>query len=249
MKKTPKTIEGVVLILALVACTFMSMRDAKRQKSLSFSYAEKMLIDKSDSVMYVLDVANPEDSVMLRELCLEIAPKDMRDWPYRLLKEKMLATVQSPRQGGVGIAGPQVGIPRRIIVVCRMDKPGEPYEVYPNVRIDSLYGEIGHGPEGCLSIPPYRGVVPRYESVIITYTDENTLLPVSDTVSGYTAIIFQHECDHLDGILYPDRADTVFVDEAWKAERDSLAALGLYNRPAEIDLDGILSSVRKKKGQ
>lgn len=247
IKKTPRTIEGVVLILALVICTFMSFSDAKKQKSLSLSYAEKMLIDGSDSVMYVLDVANPEDSVMLREPCLEISAKDIRDWPYRLLKDKMLATVQAPEQGGVGIAGPQVGIPRRIIVVCRMDKPDEPYEVYPNVRIDSLYGNVIHGPEGCLSIPPYRGIVPRYDSVIITYTDENTLLPVRDTISGYTAIIFQHECDHLDGILFPDRADTVYVNEAWKAERDSLSALGYYSRPSTLDLPSILKSVRKKK--
>ena len=56
-----------------------------------------------------------------------------------------------------------------------------------------------------------RGLVPRYTSVIVSYRDPETLEPRRDTVSGYTAVIFQHECDHLDGILYIDRADTVYA--------------------------------------
>jgi len=73
-----------------------------------------------------------------------------------------------------------------------------------------------------------RGLVPRYTSVIVSYVDAETLQPKRDTVTGYTAVIFQHECDHLDGKLYIDRADTVFVSPAWAAERRAFD----YTRPA-----------------
>ena len=124
---------------------------------------------------------------------------------------KMVRTVTDPSQDGVGIAGPQVGISRRIVAVQRFDKEDEPFEVYANVRIDSLYGPMAYGQEGCLSVPGMRGTVPRWTSAIISYTDPATLLTVHDTVSGFTAVIFQHETDHLDGILYTDKADSLFV--------------------------------------
>ena len=89
---------------------------------------------------------------------------------------------------------------------------GEPFGVYPNARLDSLWGEKVSGGEGCLSIPGYYGSVRRFPSVIVSYTDPNTLRTVKETVEGFTAVIFQHEIDHLEGILYIDRADSVWVD-------------------------------------
>ena len=61
------------------------------------------------------------------------------------------------------------------------------------------------GPEGCLSIPEIAGDVERSQQVVIRYTDPETLSEVRETVDGYTAVIFQHEVDHLDGILFTDR--------------------------------------------
>ncbi len=95
----------------------------------------------------------------------------------------------------------------------RYDLPGEPFGVYPNARLDSLWGERLSGPEGCLSIPGWAGSVPRYQNIIVSYTDPETLQTVKERVEGYTAVIFQHEIDHLDGILYTDRADSLWVDE------------------------------------
>jgi peptide deformylase len=139
----------------------------------------------------------------------------------------MMHTLTDPSQDGVGIAAPQVGINRRIVLVMRYDKPGQPIEPYLNIQIDSLYGTPEPGPEGCLSLPPYRGTVSRYPSVQISYlTPDGTF--VSEQVDGYSAVIFQHECDHLDGILYTDRADTVYVNEAWAAERKDFT----YSRPS-----------------
>lgn len=191
----------IFLLLALAGC---SSRPA-------LSKAEKELIAGSPDVMRVLTVADRKDSLFLRRTARDFSDRDLRSEEFRTLARKMVRTVTDPSQDGVGIAGPQVGICRRIVAVQRFDKEDEPFEVYANVRIDSLYGPMAYGQEGCLSVPGMRGTVPRWTSAIISYTDPATLLTVHDTVSGFTAVIFQHETDHLDGILYTDKADSLFV--------------------------------------
>lgn len=176
----------------------------------SFSHQEDSCIVVSDSVMRVLSVNSPQDSTVLRRKSSFLNPGELSSDTFRTLVSKMLSTVKAPEYDGVGIAAPQVGILRRVIAVCRVDKDGAPFEVYPNVQIDSLFGEIRTGMEGCLSIPGIRGRVPRYSSVIVSYDDPETLSRERDTVSGFASVIFQHECDHLDGILYTDKADSLF---------------------------------------
>ncbi len=207
----------LALVIVVLTVSLMSLT-SKIEKSQSeeapvdagvFTEAENSLIMQSDSVMRVLLVTNQADSLVLRKKSVELNQSELALPAFKALTEKMLRTVQAPENDGVGIAAPQVGINRRVIVVCRVDKPGEPFEVYPNAKLDSLYGPITHGPEGCLSIPGLRGNVDRYSSVIVSYNDPVTLQQRKDTVSGYSAIIFQHECDHLDGILYTDKADSL----------------------------------------
>ena len=165
----------------------------------------------ADAPLRVLTIYDKSDSIMLRIPSAILEPELIRSDIFEDLKAKLLATVTDPSQDGVGIAGPQVGIGRRIIAVQRFDKEGEPFEVYPNIRVESLWGEVVRGQEGCLSIPGKRGVVPRYSGVTVSYKDPRTLETVRDSVEGFTAVIFQHETDHLEGILYTDRADSVFV--------------------------------------
>ena len=167
------------------------------------------LITEECQVMRVLTEDVPEDSLFLRESSTSLAPELIADDTYRMLAAKMLATVTSPEQDGVGIAAPQVGIHRRVVAVMRYDREGTPFEVYPNIRITEYHGALGEGPEGCLSVPGMRGVVPRYQEIEICYTSPLTLADTSELVSGYTAVIFQHECDHLDGILYTDKAVSI----------------------------------------
>ena len=174
---------------------------------------EKALIAGSDSLMRVLTVYDKEDSLLLRNASIDFTDRDLLSKDFEALAAKMLHTVQDPSQDGVGIAAPQVGLNRRVICVLRYDLPGEPFGVYPNARLDSLWGERLSGPEGCLSIPGWAGSVPRYQNIIVSYTDPETLQTVKERVEGYTAVIFQHEIDHLDGILYTDRADSLWVDE------------------------------------
>lgn len=163
------------------------------------------IINGQDPVMRVLTIAVPEDSLTLRLPSSDFSLEDLQTGTYAALEAKMISTVTSPEQDGVGIAGPQVGILRRIVAVQRFDKDGEPFEVYPNVRITAYRGETEPGPEGCLSVPDMRGDVMRYRDIDISYTSPSSLQDTTETVKGYTAIIFQHECDHLDGILYTDR--------------------------------------------
>ena len=186
---------------------------------------ERMIISLSDSVMFVTTL--PEDSVQLRTPSIDVEAGQLQSEELKTLMAKMLRTVTDPSQDGVGIAAPQVGINRRIIWVQRLDREDEPFECYVNIRVDSLYGETTHGREGCLSVPGYSGFVPRKTDVIISYADLESGETKKEHVNGYTAIIFQHECDHLDGILYIDKADSVFVNQAWMEELKQFD----YSRP------------------
>ena len=173
----------------------------------SLSKEESKIINGQGEVMRVLTINAPEDLEVLRRPCYELSDKELRSKDFETFARKMVATVTSPEQDGVGIAGPQVGISRRVIAVQRFDKEGEPFEVYPNIRIIACRGEKVPGPEGCLSVPDCRGMVSRYRDIDICYTSLPEMKDCCETVCGFTAVIFQHECDHLDGVLYTDYLD------------------------------------------
>ena len=193
-------------------------------RSCTFSSWEKRVVRQQDSVLYVTTLW--QDSTILRTPSTNLSHRELQSAVLQTLEAKMLRTVMDPSQDGVGIAAPQVGINRRVVWVQRLDKEGEPFECYENIQIDSLFGETVLLEEGCLSVPPLRGCVPRSSGVVVSYLRDGKR--VTETVEGYTARIFQHECDHLDGILYIDRADTVFTHDSWAAERAAFD----YTRPA-----------------
>ena len=175
-----------------------------------FRAEEVELIAAADDVMRVLTIAEPCDSLVLRDTSLMLSANALMSEDYARLCSLMVATVTHPSQDGVGIAGPQVGLNRRVVAVQRFDKEGEPFEVYPNIRIIWKADSLAYGPEGCLSVPDRREEVARSQEIIIEYADVSALkgsdIPmVRDTIKGFTAVIFQHETDHLDGILYIDR--------------------------------------------
>ncbi|MBE6243468.1 MAG: peptide deformylase [Bacteroidales bacterium] len=196
-----------------------------------FTDEELSLINGADSIMRVLTIEDSLDNAVLRSISTDMSAEALSSPEYERLVRLMVATVTHPSQDGVGIAGPQVGLNRRVVAVQRFDKPGEPFEVYPNIRIVSMSDSLAYGPEGCLSVPDRRGEVLRSQEIVIEYADIERLneaddrnhgrqrseglrrrksspapLPVCrDTVKGFTAVIFQHECDHLDGVLYIDR--------------------------------------------
>ncbi len=191
--------------IILVTATVILFAAACRQGG--WSTDEKSIIRDSGGTMRVLRVTDRNDSLVLRTGCRNIPREELKREEYLLLAQKMIATVTSPEEDGVGIAGPQVGISRRVVAVQRFDKEGFPFEVYPNIRISALRGEKELGSEGCLSIPDRKGNVARYRDIDISYTSPLTLQDTSESINGFTAVIFQHECDHLDGILYTDYLD------------------------------------------
>ena len=112
--------------------------------------------------------------------------------------------------GGVGIAAPQIGVDLRVVIFGFSkserypEAPPVPYTVLINPQLDFLGDEMEEGWEGCLSVPGLRGVVPRYRH--LRYRGWNEAGELMDrTVEGFHARVVQHECDHLDGILYPMR--------------------------------------------
>lgn len=179
-----------------------------------FTSDEAALIRSADSLMRVLTIKDSVDLKILRAQSSDLPVSALMSDDYGKLCRLMTATVTHPSQDGVGIAAPQVGLNRRVVAVQRFDKEGFPFEVYPNIRIVWASDSLACGPEGCLSVPDMRGDVMRSTEIVIEYTDLEQLkgrrntcpMPViRDTVKGFTAVIFQHETDHLDGILYTDR--------------------------------------------
>lgn len=117
---------------------------------------------------------------------------------------------------GVGLAAPQIGILKRVIVVDVGDEHGLIELINP--EIVSQEGEQ-FGPEGCLSIPGYRGDVRRAQTVTVKGLDRNGK-EVTYTGSDLLARAFQHEIDHLNGVLYTDVAERVYeiTDEGEEKE-------------------------------
>ena len=176
----------------------------------TFTEKELSLINGADSIMRVLTIDRPDDLAVLRAQSEDLSSETLSSEAFVRLCSQMTATVTHPSQDGVGIAGPQVGLNRRVVAVQRFDKEGEPFEVYGNIRIVAHHGEKASGGEGCLSVPDRRGDVMRWQDIEIEYDavfseGKVTVQPARERIQGFTAVIFQHETDHLDGVLYIDR--------------------------------------------
>jgi len=125
-----------------------------------------------------------------------------------VLIEDMQDTMQA--MNGAGIAAPQIGIGLRVVIFGVGHNPRYPdaEQVPYTVLINPVLTPVGDakedGWEGCLSVPGMRGVVPRYSRLHYSGFDQFGQ-PIDRLVSGFHARVVQHECDHLDGILYPMR--------------------------------------------
>lgn len=197
MKRILTSVALLFAILALFSCS--------QGGEEPWTEGERQLITEGEGVMRVLTVEDTLDLAVLRAISIDLPVREIASETFNTLARRMLATVTSPEQDGVGIAAPQVGLNRRVIAVQRFDKPGEPFEVYPNIRITGVHGPEELGAEGCLSVPGRRGNVMRSRNVDIAYVSPRTLKDTVESVHGFTAVIFQHECDHLDGVLYIDK--------------------------------------------
>lgn len=206
MKRPSQTFTLLAAAIISLSICLMSAISCTGPKEGGFTKEELALIHGADSIMRVLTIEDSLDNAVLRATSTDLPESALLSEDYARLAELMVRTVTHPSQDGVGIAGPQVGINRRVVAVQRFDKEGEPFEVYPNIRIVWASDSLAAGPEGCLSVPDRRGDVLRSTEIVIEYTHlNNDVQTKRDTVKGFTAVIFQHETDHLDGILYIDR--------------------------------------------
>jgi peptide deformylase len=155
------------------------------------------------SDLEILTVDNPEQLEVLRSRSRNVQRVTPRLVAFA---RQMLETMRNAN--GVGLAAPQVGILQRFFVVElpedeEANQPRETYILF-NPKIVKERGEqIGY--EGCLSIPGYIGEVSRREQIAVQGLNERGR-SVRLKVEGYLARVFQHEIDHLDGVLFTDRA-------------------------------------------
>jgi peptide deformylase len=111
---------------------------------------------------------------------------------------------------GAGIAAPQIGVSLRVVIFELNENPRYPhispvpYTVLVNPVLTPLGDEEDEGWEGCLSVPGMRGLVPRFRRLRYQGFDQHGV-PIDRTVEGFHARVVQHEVDHLDGILFPQR--------------------------------------------
>lgn len=167
--------------------------------------------------MALLEIVSVPEPVLLKKA------RKVTDFGPALqdLIDNMVETMRAAP--GVGLAAPQVGVSERVIVVEFGDEEDEqvPLKLFTlvNPEIKSFVGDSVVGVEGCLSVPGFLGEVERAEKIVVKGLNRHGQ-PVKIKAKGWLARIFQHEVDHLDGVLFTDRAEKV-----WKAEGEAMQAV------------------------
>jgi peptide deformylase len=207
------------------------------------------------AILKIAKMGNP----VLRATAQEVP--DPTQPQIRALVSDMVETMVDA--GGVGLAAPQVHVPLRIVIFYAppdgaeeeaegaedaADEGADPgaLTILINPKIEPLGDERAFGWEGCLSVPGMRGVVPRFTRIRYTAVDINGH-PLSVEAEGFHARVVQHECDHLDGFLYPQRMTDLrllgFNDEfdrhpldlGSREDDDDAAAEEAEDAPAEAE--------------
>lgn len=144
----------------------------------------------------------------LRTMSVDISMEELALPATQKFIDGLVETMQAQKNEQstpVGLAAPQVGVNKRIIVV---DHDGRGPKVYVNARISSLSPGMVDSPEGCYSVPGTWGTVKRHKKAHVKAVDREGK-KISMKVAGFEAIVLQHEIDHLDGVLFIDRDVTI----------------------------------------
>ncbi|GIX40735.1 MAG: peptide deformylase [Leptospiraceae bacterium] len=162
------------------------------------------------AIKNILKIGNP----ILRQRSEEVPLNEIRSKEIKDLVKDMFDSMKAA--GGIGLAAPQIGVLKRVIIVgyeptdrypdIKFDKEheGVKYRVMINPEIEYLTEETIGFWEGCLSVPGMRGYVERPKKIRLKFYDMEEELH-DEIIEGFEAIVVQHEYDHLDGILYVDR--------------------------------------------
>lgn len=155
-----------------------------------------------DSALPIFQTSDSLQHAVLVDQSIDAKPKDQ--YTKILVNRMKLALISTG--SGVGIAAPQVGINRNIIWAKRFDKEGEPLEYFINPKILWRSAVLNLGPEGDLSIEVFRDYFYRSQVIQLEYFDLDRKKH-TEIVEGFTAVILQHEIDHLSGILISDKIE------------------------------------------
>lgn len=190
----------IILPWILLSCS--SLKNTTKN---TFTKEEVKLIMNADSAtpMRVYKINNTSDSLLLRQKSTYIKP-NANNVVLKYFVKRLYTTVRDSMSMGLGIAAPQVGILKNIIWVQRLDKENLPFEVYLNSKIIKYSDEKQSAREGCLSIPNRVETLNSRSQIITIEYDTMEAEHKTEKVGAFTAIIFQHEIDHLNGILYLD---------------------------------------------
>lgn len=188
----------------LASCSMSLMKELSKN-SINFNYDETELIMSADSTeaMKLWLVTDKKELNLLRKEAEDVM-FSKEDIVLDHFIQRLYQTVVDSANAGVGIAAPQVGISKNIIWVQRFDKVNFPFEVYINPEITYYSEEKQPCREGCLSIPNRSDTLEvRAKEIEIEYLNRQGEFK-TEKVSDFTAVIFQHEIDHLNGTLYTD---------------------------------------------
>jgi len=209
----------LAVLIFLGSCTTHKNSIVKKSNSETYSVFQTNLINKEENKtpMRILQITNEKDSVILR---IKSQPIDLNTEleTTKKLAKRLLTTVNDPKNPGVGIAAPQVGILKQMIAVQRFDKKGNPFEVYVNPMIKQYSVKTQFCLEGCLSIPDKMDTTKNRAYAILLEYDKLDGTHEFEMIEAFTAVIFQHEIDHLNGILFTDHLD-IEIEEAEERKR------------------------------
>lgn len=156
------------------------------------------------AIREILQIGHP----LLAKRATEVAIENIQTSQVEGWIKDMVDTMREAN--GAGISANQIGIPHRMFVMEITDNPRYPYKpkmpltVVINPEISYISQKKFTSNEGCLSVPNMRGNVERHLEIAVSYYDEKGIHQTQE-VSGYSACTWQHEYDHLDGILFPHR--------------------------------------------
>jgi len=158
------------------------------------------------AVKKVLRLGNP----LLRQKSINIEESEVGTKDFKRLIRDMFDTMKF--ENGIGLAAPQIGVLKKLVIVgIEEENPRYPdaSKIEEHILINPIITPLeepreGGYWEGCLSVPGMRGYVERSKKIKLEYYDEKWNY-IHKIVEGFPAVVYQHECDHLDGILYVDR--------------------------------------------
>ena len=171
--------------------------------------------------MGILDVV-PIGEPVLRAVAQPVTDDELATPGFQRFLDDLVDTMRAAH--GAGLAAPQVGISRRVFCVEVHANPRYPYKpdldlrVLVNPELRPLTSETFPSYEGCLSVPDLRGLLSRHCEIEVSYTDREGN-GVVEQLRGLSAGTFQHEQDHLDGVLFVDRVEDTRTLTTWDGFR------------------------------